>query len=271
MTIQDELPIEEPEIPEADRKTTEADMIDALERRYSATAGNGRRYATAYGVRSRAGFDARRTADFIAMDLWPSGGLRLHGHEVKVSRSDWLRELKDPSKAAEFVPYMNCWWLVVSDQRIVRPGELPDDRGLLALRGSDLAIVKPAPKRDAKPLTASRLAALLRAVAQTAEYRGRRENEAPELRQQLRVTQQRFDRARAEASEWKAAFAAAGGSLPCRHCGEQIVPHSLKAGHFSIWRHRDSGHDAACDAIRAGTSRWASVEPADVLEPEDAA
>ena len=176
MSIQGELPIEEPETPETDRKATEADVIDALERRYSATAGNGRRYATAYGVRSHAGFDARRTADFVAMDLWPSGGLRLHGHEVKVSRSDWLRELKAPEKAAEFIPYMNCWWLVVSDKRFVRPGELPDDWGLLAMRGAELAVVRPAPKRDAKPMPASRLAALLRAVAQTAAVRERREH-----------------------------------------------------------------------------------------------
>lgn len=176
MTIQGELPIEEPEVPEAEVKRTEADVVDALERRYGATAGNGRRYATAYGVRSHAGFDARRTADFVAMDLWPSGGLRLHGHEVKVSRSDWLRELKDPSKAAEFIPYMNCWWLAVSDKRIVRPGELPDDWGLLALRGTDLTVVKPAPKRDAMPMPPSRLAALLRAVAQTAAVRERREH-----------------------------------------------------------------------------------------------
>ena len=264
--IQDELPIEEPEVPEAEAKRTEADVIAALERRYNVTVGNGRRYATAYGVRSHAGFDARRTADFVVMDLWPSGGLRLHGHEVKVSRSDWLRELKDPSKAAEFIPYMNCWWLAVSDKRIVRPGELPDDWGLLALRGEHMTVVKPAPKRDAKPLPASRLAALLRAVAQTAEYRGRRETEAPELRQKLYVTNQRLERAKSEASEWKAAFAAAGGSLPCRHCGEQIVPYSLRAGHFSIWRHRDGGHDVACEAIRSQTSRWADVEPADVLE-----
>ena len=111
------------------------------------------------------------------MDLWPSKGLLLHGHEVKVSRSDWLRELKEPEKAAEFMPYMNCWWLVVSDPRIVRPGELPDDWGLLAMRGGLLAVQKPAPKREAKPLTRRRLAALLRAVAQTAEYRGRRETE----------------------------------------------------------------------------------------------
>lgn len=171
VTIQDELPIEEPEPAEAVVKLREADVVDALQRRYGVVWGNGQRYATAYGVRSHAGFDARRTADFVAMDLWPSGGLRLHGHEVKVSRSDWLRELKDPSKAAEFVPYMNCWWLVVSDPRIVRAGELPDDWGLMAMRGTELTVRKPAPKRDALAMPPTRLAALLRAVSQNAAFR----------------------------------------------------------------------------------------------------
>jgi hypothetical protein len=152
---------------------TEHDVIAALHDRYSQRHGNGRRYAVAAGVRSHAGFDARRTADFVAMDLWPSKGLTLHGHEVKVSRSDWLRELKEPEKAAEFTPYMNCWWLVVSDSRIVRDGELPEDWGLMTMRGSLLRVIRSAPRRDAKPLTPMRLAALLRAVAQTAENRAR--------------------------------------------------------------------------------------------------
>jgi hypothetical protein len=175
VVIQDELPIEEPEIPEADLKYTEADVTDALQRRYGAVWGNGQRYACAAQVRSRAGFDARRTADFVAMDLWPSKGLLLHGHEIKVSRSDWLRELKEPENAAEFIPYMNCWWVVASDRRIVRPGELPDEWGLMVMRGTDLAVVRGAPKREAKPMTPSRLAALLRAVSQTAAYRATQE------------------------------------------------------------------------------------------------
>jgi hypothetical protein len=91
---------------------TEADIAQALRDRYGHQGGNGRRYAFAAHVRSHAGFDATRTADFVAMDLWPSRGLSLHGHEIKVSRADWLRELKEPAKAEEFIPYMNFWWLV---------------------------------------------------------------------------------------------------------------------------------------------------------------
>lgn len=159
---QDELDLAIPE-----PAMTEADVIDALHERYGREYGNGRRYAVAGGVRSHAGFDARRTADFIAMDLWPSGGLALHGHEVKVSRSDWLRELAEPEKAAEFIPYMNYWWAVVSGPRIVRDGELPDGWGLMVMRAGRLVTARKAPRRDAEPLTPSRLAALLRAVAQT--------------------------------------------------------------------------------------------------------
>lgn len=156
---------------------TEADITEALYARYGTRHGNGQRYAVAAQVRSHAGFDARRTADFVAMDLWPSKRLTLHGHEIKTSRPDWLRELKEPAKAAEFIPYMNCWWVVVSDRRIVRAGELPEEWGLMAMRGPLLEVIRNAPRRDAKPLTPTRLAALLRAVAQTSAYLASREAE----------------------------------------------------------------------------------------------
>lgn len=153
---------------------TEADLTDALLARYSQRAGNGQRYAVATQVRSHASFYAQRTADFIAMDLWTSGRLDLHGHEIKVSRADWLRELKHPEKAAEFIPYMNRWWLVAADRSIVRDGELPDGWGLMAMSGGVLRVVRRAPRLEAKPLPPARLAPLLRAVAQTAAWQERR-------------------------------------------------------------------------------------------------
>lgn len=159
-------PPEPIEVVEPPVKRTEYEMLQMLRDRYSETHGNGIRYACAAHVRSHAGFDARRTADFIAMDLWPSKGLALHGHEVKVSRSDWLAELKHPEKAAEFTPYMDYWWLVVADRRIVRDGELPAGWGLLAPRGDRLVAVVPAVRqRNTSPLTRSRMAAFIRAIA----------------------------------------------------------------------------------------------------------
>lgn len=149
-------------------KLTEADMLDLLTQRYSKEYGNGARYALARHVRSHAGFEAKRTADFVALDTWPSSRFALHGHEVKVSRSDWLHELAQPEKAQEFVPYMDYWWLVVSNAAIVREDELPEGWGLMAVRGDKLVAVRQAPRREALPLTPTRMAALVRAVVKTA-------------------------------------------------------------------------------------------------------
>lgn len=151
---------------EALARLTESDMLNLLTQRYNADFGNGRRYVCARHVRSQAGFDAR-TADFIAMDTWATR-LALHGHEIKTSRADWLTELKQPEKSGEFIPWMNYWWLVISDASFVHEGELPDGWGLMAVVGGSLRIVRQAPRRDARALPPTRLAALLRAVVKTA-------------------------------------------------------------------------------------------------------
>lgn len=116
-------------------------------------------------MRNRAGYDATRTADAIAMNMWPSRGLTLHGFEIKVSRSDWVRELKDASKADAFMHRVDYWWLAVSDAAIVHDGELPDGWGLLAPRGSGLGVVHDAAKRPAPDITRPFLAAMLRRAA----------------------------------------------------------------------------------------------------------
>ena len=162
-------------------KFTERDMLDALHARYSQlTQGAIRRYVCAEHVRSACGFagwssisDApsgartMRTADFLAQDTWESQGLHLHGHEVKVSRSDWLTEIADPSKASAIKRYCDRWWLGVRDRTIVRD-DLPDDWGLLAFgRDGKLRVYHSAPQLDPEPMPATFRASLMRAVAKT--------------------------------------------------------------------------------------------------------
>ena len=126
----DSLPgMPDPE-PAVHLRLTERDMLDLLHKRYSQSSYNGGvkapRYICAEQVRSSAGFSARRTADFIAVETWESSlrnGLTVHGAEVKVSRSDWLRELADPDKAAVSMAYVSHCWLAAADASVVRPGE----------------------------------------------------------------------------------------------------------------------------------------------------
>ncbi|SKV43854.1 Uncharacterised protein [Mycobacteroides abscessus subsp. massiliense] len=54
------------------------------------------------------------------------------GHELKVSRADWLNELNKPGKADQWADQCHAWWLVVSDPSIVQEGELPPGWGLMS-------------------------------------------------------------------------------------------------------------------------------------------
>jgi len=101
-------------------------------------------------------------------DRYSQRCLLLHGHEVKVSRSDWLHELADPSKAEAIKRYCDRWWLVVPDPKIVRD-DLPAGWGLLAFDANGkLRVVRRAPALNPEPIPATFRGALMRAVAKTA-------------------------------------------------------------------------------------------------------
>lgn len=105
-------------------------------------------YATAFEVRNATGHNrVTRYCDAMAFSLFPSRGLSIHGMEVKVSRTDWVKELKTPHKAEEIARHCDFWSLVVSDPEIVKEGELPKNWGLMIPdpKGSGLRTVK-APK-----------------------------------------------------------------------------------------------------------------------------
>lgn len=126
-------------------KRTESEMLSLLRQRYTEKAGNGDAWAFVTGVRDAAGFDAKRTLDAMAMSLWPSRGLLVHGFEVKCSRSDWLREMKEPAKAEGFCQKVDHFWIVAATDDVVADGELPPTWGLLVARGSRLVAKVEAP------------------------------------------------------------------------------------------------------------------------------
>jgi len=113
-------------------------------------------------VGNATGARARRHADLVAMGLWPSRGLWLEGVEVKVSRSDWLSELRQPDKADPIAKFCDFWWLAIGDEAIVKEGELPERWGLLVLSSGKLVCKKQAPQLEPEPLTRGFISALLR-------------------------------------------------------------------------------------------------------------
>lgn len=136
-------------------KFTTADVNAALRQRYTQPE-----WALMFEVAASTGW-AGRYADAVAMNMYPSRGLALHGFEVKVSRSDWQRELKKPEKAEAISRYCDYWWLVTVPD-IVKDGELPLGWGLMELRGGVLKIKVRAAERETVPVDRNFMAAMLR-------------------------------------------------------------------------------------------------------------
>lgn len=141
-------------------KMTEADVLALLRARFT-KGGNGGNGEFAYleHVRNGAAFNANRTFDAIAIALWPSRGLTIDGFEVKVSRSDWQRELAQPEKAEDACKLVDRF-SIVAPRGVVLDGELPVTWGLLEVVGKRLLATKVAP--SLRPPVPARLSTISR-------------------------------------------------------------------------------------------------------------
>lgn len=89
-------------------------------------------------VRESVGLAVFRAADAIAMSIWPSRGIYFEGFEIKVARGDWLKELREESKAAAFTGACRYWWLVLGGPGIAEPHEVPGAWGIIEWTGKRL-------------------------------------------------------------------------------------------------------------------------------------
>lgn len=120
----------------------------------------GREYMTYSG-------DALRIADLLVLDTYAD--TELIGIEVKVSRSDWLTELKNPAKADAWRLHCHRWYLAVPDPAIVKD-DLPEGWGLMLPDGKGGYRVRKQSPRIEEPLPLDRWTAAqwARAIAKTA-------------------------------------------------------------------------------------------------------
>jgi hypothetical protein len=102
-------------------------------------------------VRNGTGYARKRnrTADGIVFSVYPSRGLWMAGVEIKVSRSDWKKELADAEKADEISKYCHAWY-VAAPVDVVPVNEVPLPWGLIECTAATAKIVKK-PKHIAKP------------------------------------------------------------------------------------------------------------------------
>jgi hypothetical protein len=146
-------------------RTTAEDLEKLLSIRYSAPE-----YAFLTQVRNQTGYQNHRdgicTADGLALGLFPSRGIYLHGFEIKVYGSDWKKEKANPDKADAIARYCHYWWIVAPD-KIVDPDELPMTWGLLVAQGEKLVAKKQPTLMNPEPLTMQILAGIFRKVSES--------------------------------------------------------------------------------------------------------
>ena len=139
---------------------TSSEIIALLMKRYPEDRGE---YVTAAEVAEANGGGGRR-CDFLALSCWPFSGYIIHGFEIKVTRSDWLRELAQVDKADAVGRFCQKWWLV-APAGVAKLEELPTGWGLLEATEKGLRVAQHATKREAVPITPAFMAALIRNVA----------------------------------------------------------------------------------------------------------
>lgn len=139
-------------------ETNEQQILAAIRKKYPAD-----RFAFFPGLRNSTGYASTvRTADAVVMSLWPSRGLDIIGFEVKVSRGDWFRELKNPEKAEEIMQFCDQWYVVTATHDLIRDDELPSTWGWMVLHGKQLRVKVKAPKLDPQTIDRPFLASVLR-------------------------------------------------------------------------------------------------------------
>ena len=151
---------------------TSADILSAIRRMHM-----GQEWAFFEELRLGTGYGrgVEQRIDAFACGLWTKNWGSM-AYEVKTTRADFRRELKDPLKRRMALRYSNLFWFV-TPQGLVKPDEIPIEAGLMEVHwatvsynpqrteGWQAKVVVAAPWRDVPPPTWSLFCAVARRVA----------------------------------------------------------------------------------------------------------
>lgn len=140
-------------------KYTAGDLRKKLRTRYSGEA-----YAVLEEVANKTGGSrSYRWIDAVVIGLWPSKSLLREAFEVKVSRSDFLSELRNPKKSDWIKECCHTFWFVAPTD-VIKEEELPVGVGWMRPHGDTLAIVRNAVINEEAQLNDAFVAALARSM-----------------------------------------------------------------------------------------------------------
>jgi len=119
------------------------------------------------------GTKRERRLDAWAMHLWPSTNYKRITFEVKISRSDFLREIAAPQKRKLGLLYSNLFYFV-TPAGLVKAAEIPAECGLIEYEADGRSrVIVAAPWRDTDRPSWGFMAAAMRQAQRLADKRVR--------------------------------------------------------------------------------------------------
>lgn len=140
---------------------TAEQILEKLKLRYALP-----RYVAFDELRVATGYTrGEQRIDFWAMDCWPSRCYARYGFEIKVSRADFSRELRQPEKRRPTLMLCNRFFFA-APVGVVPIDKLPVDAGLVEFADNGIRrVTVEAPWIDTEPATWGFVAALMRRMA----------------------------------------------------------------------------------------------------------
>lgn len=201
------------------------------------------------------------------------GDLETIAVEVKVTRADFLSDVRNPLKQAPWREATTRHAYAVP-HGLVAPNEVPEGSGLLYVSVEpsgwgevEWAVRAPYRPNHAPQMPKRVIVALMHRIGQL-EAATRAWNTTPaaagseqEVRAALVQANKASDRLsaalhRAEEARdaWKVAYAMlAADGHPCKWCGHGAKPLNPQGGWFRKWRHIDPAHDEGCKLLEAAS------------------
>lgn len=141
------------------------DLVNLIRQRYPLNRPDGyQSHVVLEQVPDGTGMHHKHWIDAVVFSLWASKGLTRFAFEVKISRSDFIRELQNPLKHQWAIECFHELWFV-APQDVIQLEELPPNIGWLCPRGDKLVIKRHAVRNPNPRLDDVVLAAFMRAAS----------------------------------------------------------------------------------------------------------
>lgn len=219
------------------------------------------------------------------------GNLERLAVEVKISRADFLSDVKNPAKQAPWREIAHRHAYAVPEG-LVQPSEVPAGSGLIYVselstswggENHTTTVVRwasNAPYTATNPEIPGWMPAYLARRASWSEGKtkgwlaGVDEDDVEKMRRELDQLRRdnssltnKLTTAVMHRDEWRrlAGMTTAAASIPCKWCGQTIVSHNITMRWGVGWKHADKAHDEACQLLMV--DRYSRIAPADDFDP----